>query len=748
MKFEQAFYTYGQNQLSKYKAGLGVCAASNREDGFLDKCLALGGHFESERTRRTAEFTLYSEDFEAFVGVGISPREDGGDGRTNKLCHFFIPAEGELAKEPEQYLLDYPFRREIKDHEDVYPWEMKPTEYKYQDILGKYALQGRKLANLLWKAYLCAFRKTGNLIFVIDGAKHGIAEYGQIAREITWLVSKLLPIPDKNPDLYRKRISYGVYTHENVKAVRFIFTDEEELGDNRFYLDSEPGQDELIPQVYGAMAEWAKESPEHFQKKLKDMMQWKIQKKDVEIDDLPLIYFRWKLEKNEVYLSSSELGDRLQPLVLRAMNSDWHKQFLVKYLMQEKQMDNDRLVLIWRYFICPEMERYGGVSLEDKKEFEDAAARVIYMEFNQNKKNYDLFIKRLHEVPDIEKNVLHNIYDQKGMGEYIREEINGCGTITSFCECASRYSVLYDKAELKEILLERALLLYKSASKGDRKSISCILDRLDEETWKRRILGYIMDGHSEMNSYMDFLESEMNRIEQNYLEIYYIKLLFLFKDNRGEWGRVQKLESELQKIGVIENKYVNKMAELIAECAERDKTEKPHEGLKDNIDLRDINNKEDIDKGCISEELKTCTERPWNGTEAEKPEEKDKNIMEIKLEESVRLFAENAINRMINAQKDINNQMIQALKDINDQTIQELKDGTLNILAEGISESNRKVSELTEQVSCLKQVLEGTREDQSVQGNDQIKNTIFARALTDIENGMYSGEDTSYRAEN
>ena len=82
MKFEQAFYT------REMITGLGVYASSSKDYEFQNKCSRVGSAFETEPGQDTAEFVYYSDDFNRYVGVGVSPYSyENHEGR-NKLVQI------------------------------------------------------------------------------------------------------------------------------------------------------------------------------------------------------------------------------------------------------------------------------------------------------------------------------------------------------------------------------------------------------------------------------------------------------------------------------------------------------------------------------------------------------------------------------------------------------------------------------------------------------------------------------------
>ena len=110
------------------------------------------------------------------------------------------------------------------------------------------------------------FGEVSNLAFIIDKSEYSEDMYSQIARDITWLLSNLVPEQGEKSEVYRKRLSYGVYTTKNIEAVTFIFTDNTLLCHNNFYLNGNEQSycDIDIPEIYYTMAEYAEISKEDF----------------------------------------------------------------------------------------------------------------------------------------------------------------------------------------------------------------------------------------------------------------------------------------------------------------------------------------------------------------------------------------------------------------------------------------------------------------------------------------------------
>ena len=103
MKFEQAFYT---RDLTR---GLEIAASSKQDGNFIRSCNAVGANFNTETTEETAQFVFFSEVFQRYVGVGVSPAGYEDNAGVNKLVHIFVPEED--SEDPAEYYLPYPFQR-------------------------------------------------------------------------------------------------------------------------------------------------------------------------------------------------------------------------------------------------------------------------------------------------------------------------------------------------------------------------------------------------------------------------------------------------------------------------------------------------------------------------------------------------------------------------------------------------------------------------------------------------------------
>ena len=527
MNFEQAFYTWGENQLSRYKRGLGVCATSNMNSNFLDNCLVLGSAFQSETSDRTAEFTLYSPEFGSFVGVGISPREGGGDGRVNKLCHFFIPKEQQNIEEPENYIINYPYIREIKDGKILDMAEIEPALYDYNEIINKYGLKGKKLALLLYSIYPCMFGEVSNLAFIIDKSEYSEDMYSQIARDITWLLSNLVPEQGEKSEVYRKRLSYGVYTTKNIEAVTFIFTDNTLLCHNNFYLNGNEQSycDIDIPEIYYTMAEYAEISKEAFFEFMDEILSNQYNQK-LQLNDLSMLYYFWKLKKGKE-VSLYDLKEEINTLLNKAEKSKWNREFIIMFLKQVKSLDNSEIVNFWTRFIIPQMKVYDNMGDYDKNSIDEATAHLICAMFDENRNNYKKFLLNLNATQ--RKKILNLIYSEPC--SCVEREIESINTVKDFFDCVELYSLLDENERFANCIIDKAKTFYENETGSVRKSITDTM--IKSNVFKKIWLDWItekIDSFSTVESYIDYIKNEIDRIEISFAQKYYYKLLQLAKE--------------------------------------------------------------------------------------------------------------------------------------------------------------------------------------------------------------------------
>lgn len=526
MKFEQAFYTWGENQLSRYKKGLGVCASSCLQNSFLDKCLGLGGLFNAEHTERTTEFILYSQDFQTFVGVGISPAQAGSDGRMNKLCHFFIPAHAEEIREPEEYFLDYPFQRETEPGE-LPQAELEKARYDYRGLLKKYHFDRKKLTELLWKTFPCICGEQNQLVFIIDREKYPEEAYGQIAREVCWLLSMLAPVVWGERDSCRKNISCGVYTVDNAQAVRFLFTDKEEEGKETFFLCGGSDEEQEIPEVYAVLADRALQGMETLQAFYQELYDCRYTK-TIQTRMLSMLYLRRKLNRGET-VSAEEIEKEWNVLLVQCSRSRWHRKLLRDYLGQGAELDNHRLVQIYRRLVSPQFDQVGGYGPEEKEELIQDVVFLGESLYRVNRHNYQILIKAI--PGQIRKEAVGRFYERGKTG--IRKDMEKIRSAEELGAYLEAYRELKEKENFRQDLLEKGRQLYEPAELSQRSRITEAMENLDKEAWQQYLRGRL-EGLTGWQDYRKYLEENRGRIESRQQPMHLKKLLGCAEEAKEE----------------------------------------------------------------------------------------------------------------------------------------------------------------------------------------------------------------------
>lgn len=528
MKFEQAFYTWGKHQLSQFKEGLGVCASSNLEKNFLERCVKLGSHFNAERSSKKAEFALYSPEFESFVGVGISQGKSGGDGRTSMLCHFFIPCEQQKNPNPSEYFLLYPFRDEVEDGEELCKWEGEAEKYNFYDILEKYDLRGIKLAKLLQMTWPCMFEEKSTVRILIDRAIHEEKEDSTIAREITWLLSMLVPGKEDLELSCRKNLSYGVYTRENVSAVRLIFTSEENRnGENVFYLDKNSIMDkEKISQVFISMSSIAGDSLEKYKTFTSELFDMRVPVKFT-CTQLPIIYIKWKLNKGEhVYID--EIKNEINGLLNAARSSVWHRELLENYLLNANDLEGADAAFFWKRFIIPRLNEEG---IAENEIFVKASVNLLKIIY---KASHESYVKVMSGTPE-EKRICFIRYLYKEPDSIIKNHLEEISSGKELYEFLSLYGSLSKKEEVRGEILDISKRIYKEAQSEERTRITDILLGIEEfrEDWEAWIRSRIEEEQT-TDGYLSFVEQEAGKMELRYAVLYYSRLYDLARESAQE----------------------------------------------------------------------------------------------------------------------------------------------------------------------------------------------------------------------
>lgn len=553
MKFGQAFYTWRGNEQSRYDSGLGVSVSSTQDRTFLDNCRILGSDFQPERTTKTVVFNVYSERFDAHIGVGISPAEQKGDGRANMLCHFFFPMEKGNSL-PETYLLDFPFVREEDATDVLEEIELQAESYSYEQILEKYQLDQRKLAELLYKSYQCLFLEKEQLTILIDKSAWVEEQYQTVAREIIWLLHQLIPYAGKESCVHHKYLSFGVCSTTNTSVVKFHFTDEVQGAEFVFNLGQ--AEKKPIPEIFSKLAVLAIESKEKAQEFLDVLMEQQLSGK-LNMLKLELLYLNYKLEQG-IYVSTQDIGSRMQNIMRQADRSDWHFQCMKRFLLQihKEELDNQQLVVLWKRVIAAWMDHYTQLCEEDKQDILQIIEKMVLRMYELNKSHFTHFLMQIPS--EIKKELLK-------------------------------------KEAFQGDILPSMRRIYEKSTRTARQLITNMLS--DGMDWKTYVLEKGMQ-IEDCEEYLSYLTEELKEIEPEFVQECYDRL-FYFAEKQPEpevQKKIQKMEETLRTMEKAQISRVKKQA--FAELFQKWK----REDSKSHIEQSDILELLEIESSLLSQE--------------------------------------------------------------------------------------------------------------------------------------------------
>lgn len=442
MKFEQAFYTRAYRGITDKdgEEGLRIVAASRQDKMFLNDCLSIGGRFytESECVDKTAEFVIYAKEFGAFVGVGISPAPGTDKVGGNKLCHIFVPVQHmdtkENAPRPEEYYLKYPFQKSYRQTGTLAPVQVTPylNHDSYKKILHQYEFDQGKLAEFLYKLYPVMLNKRNLLLILLDRSLYQEAEHAQIARDITWLASCLVPGVGKEAAEYQKRLSYGVYTKENISVVNLAYSADQALYDYYFALGRKP--EEEAPEFFQILAQMALQSKQCFQTFVKEILEHH-KKSRVSMSDFNELYFFWKLDHKKP-VKQEECPITMEQMVEHATNSIQEWKVLINYILSVDNLGKNEMVMAWKYIIAPE----NGDIIKESQEI-SAIIRLITLAYDNSRHNYKLFVERI--PTSIRSQVLNDLYVKKD--SCIKKHLEEISNIPDFLQVEELYHGLSDQ---------------------------------------------------------------------------------------------------------------------------------------------------------------------------------------------------------------------------------------------------------------------------------------------------------------
>lgn len=543
MKFEQAFYTRGYDLINESGTGLGILASSNLEQAFLESCMGIGSMFDTERSDETAQFVVYSDIFQTFVGVGVSPATNADGGNVNKLCHMFVPIqEGDDLQrflQPENYYLDYPFLRNMEKRRELEAVELAPCMdiRNYHDILKKYKMDKQKLAYFLYELFPILFGEKNLLLIVLDNTEYRKEDYAMVAREMTWLASLLVPGKEYASD-YRKELSYSVYSTRNMCRVAHIaYLDEENLSKiegesgnyNGFFLGRRAEIE--IPELYYVLAEKGLESQQEYLATIDTILEGKKERK-IGSGKLQEAYFCWKLSNGEA-IQRQELPWQMIDLIERASCNLEYRDILIKCILMSFNFTGNELINIWRKIIQPELD--GEMKM---KKLDTVIERMLVLMYPKNENNYMRFIEK---IPDsLCSVILEHLYLQEG--SCIQKHLDTIQTIDEFCQMSKLYCGICEIQKYKTQMRQ-------------------IVDKIkDEEEIPKKIRLWVPD-------YLIYLINEKEETIKKYQEALWKKCeddlpsklfcAWLFKNNRysiwteilfGDMKQYEEIFQELERV--------------------------------------------------------------------------------------------------------------------------------------------------------------------------------------------------------
>lgn len=525
MKFEQAFYTRGTDLLNQKKEGLGIAAASKTDYDFLNKSMSVGSKFNTEDSKELAEFVLYSDRFQAFVGVGVSRAYNTDGGAGNKLCHMYIPMESNDT--PEAYYLNYPFRAEVEKGEELDVVELLPClcEDDFSEILEKYEFDQEKLAYFLYKLYPIFFEEKNLLLMVLDENRYEKSKFSEMARELTWLASYLVPAFEKEACKYRKRLSYSVNSTNNFKIVNLAFTSDASLYENRFFMGKT--SDEEIPQVYYALAEYALRSYAEFTKLLQELQDCKLEK-TLDSRTLQLHYINWKVN-NRISITWDEVP--LNGFALRQnIGNAVYRKFLFQCIHVLEDASENELKKIWNYIIRP---CFDEKSKQEQDNVALAVSKIIRIAY-QNAFHYKIFLQNIPE--NYQQVIMEKIYDETS---YIQEDIANISNKNACKEAIALYQALCKNESFFHAMRDKLLSYYFELEQEERNYFSeqfCAF----KEQWNTSVSEKIADAFTgSFEEVCNFVKCEIGRIEGRYISKY-VQLLMERPEENEQFYEVAK----------------------------------------------------------------------------------------------------------------------------------------------------------------------------------------------------------------
>ena len=357
----------------------------------------------------------------------------------------------EVSHIPDEYYLQYPFQAQVEKGSELEEVELQPylKEEHFAEILQKYEFGKEKLAEFLFQLYPILMKEQKQLFIVLDGEKYKKEDCFTIARELTWLSSYLVPALETEAFFYRKRLTYGANTKDNSSLVNLVFSTDESLGTNRFYLESL--ERKKVPQLYEQLAEKACTSREAFVQFLTELLE-KPLGEEKNIKNLTLRYLRWKLEQG-MNLEWEELSSYIIFIRRQARNDEDYQAFLYRCLLSLEDIAVGELLDIWRETIKFVLNRKEA---EFGEQFLLLTAELLEGMYEKDKNHYKRLWKDLPE--EVQKVVMEQLYEKEV--SCIHKHIEQSETFRDYQEIMELYQGLSGNVKFLTNMAGRCIQIY------------------------------------------------------------------------------------------------------------------------------------------------------------------------------------------------------------------------------------------------------------------------------------------------
>lgn len=539
MKFEQAFYT------REMITGLGVYASSSKDYEFQNKCSRVGSAFETEPGQDTAEFVYYSDDFNRYLGVGVSPYSyENHEGR-NKLVHIWVPEQA--SDDPSQCYLKYEFDRKLDKNKTYESREFFPvlSREDYPEILKKYKLSQEKLAELLEKVIPLLFRKKNFLAMILPDKTYSREECSDAARELTWLASMLAPVLKEDRSRYCRNLSYSVFSEENIAVANMAYMTQNKGYKNFFELGKET--EGKVSELCLTLAKKAMESLDAYEDFIRELYMFRLEKENT-IENFRLMFFHWNFEMQNREIKKEQIPVLWDAVIEKAMKDLSYRKFLYHLAEKTEDLSEEDLAKLHRYILIKDIKNYNENESED---FWRAYISTIVKAFRTGN---ELLYRAYLTIPDNEtkEKIYARLWKEESVKDCVLQDMERAADSREFMELLKFYEPYRPKMEFLSKVEELALdkEYYFQLDKEEREKLSGIFGmqrtggdefqdnkiqdiksqenekqnseiREADSPWHKMLCDKIQDFFRPDQPYLFFLKKETGRIENILVPMYF-----------------------------------------------------------------------------------------------------------------------------------------------------------------------------------------------------------------------------------